>query len=208
VTVAVKSGHLVISDGMAGRRRAFRIPRIGGQLKRLIIRSNAGTISMDASAWLHDAGIPWSHVSGDGRILATSGPVRSDARLTRAQAFAMYEPHGVEVTRYLLTVKLQGQADVCRDVLRVPEAARNIDDLITEINRAALEDIRSLEACAASAYWQAWVDRVTMPFRPDDMLKIRFTGTGSPDAHHRCMITRAISAPPIRLTRCSITPTG
>jgi CRISPR-associated endonuclease Cas1 len=186
VDLSISHGQLIINDGIAGQRRVRKIPRMPRTVRRIVIRSTAGTgISLNASQWLADADISWSQVTQDGRILATSGPTRTDARLLRAQAYAVTEPTGLEITRALLTAKLAGQSAICRDILRVPGAAHNIDDLAAELNRAPeLDDCRSIEGAAAVAYWQAWADRVTVPFSPPDMLRVpahwnRFNGRTS-----------------------------
>jgi CRISPR-associated endonuclease Cas1 len=172
ISINVSSGHLVISDGIGRTRRERRIPRIHGA-ERLFIHGSTGIISIDAIRWLTDARIPWVHQDHDGRIIATSGPQRTDVRIIRSQALAPGTETGLEITRYLLAAKLAGQAEICRDILRIPGAARMIDDLAAEIPRCReLDDMRTTEGAAAVAYWQSWADRVSVPYSPADMMKV------------------------------------
>jgi CRISPR-associated endonuclease Cas1 len=181
-SLTVSGGQLVIKDGIAGQRRTRKIARVPREVSRVMILATTGMVTMEAETWLTEAGIPLVRLTQGNRI---TSPVREDARLLRAQAYAVTEPAGLEITRALLTAKLAGQSAICRDVLRVPGASHNIDDLAEELNRAPeLDDCRSLEGAAAMAYWQAWADRVTVPFSPADMLRVpphwnRFNGRDS-----------------------------
>lgn len=188
VKVTVRQGHLQVEDGPPRARRTRKIPRIPRSVNRLVILGGHGYRTIEAERWMYAAGIGWCVIdtyTEDSPIIATSGPVREDARLLRAQAYAVTEPAGLEVTRALLTAKLHGQAAICRDILRVPAAARMIDDLAGTLKDAPeLDDCRSTECAAAVAYWQVWADRVTVPFSPADMLKVpvhwnRFNGRTS-----------------------------
>jgi CRISPR-associated endonuclease Cas1 len=185
VSIRVTSGHLHISDGIGRTRRERRIPRIPRTVERLVILSATGMITTDAIRWLADTGTPWVQLDLDGRTIAMSGPQRTDARLLRSQALAPGNESGLEVTRTLLAAKLAGQSDICRNTLRVPAAANMIDDLAMELDRCPeLDDCRTTEGAAAVAYWQAWADRVSVPFPAADMLKIpahwlRFPGRDS-----------------------------
>lgn len=188
VKITVRDGHLTISDGPAGsKRRERRFPRMPAEIDRLVILGGHGYRTTEAERWLKSAGIGWVSLDryDDDGILATSSPVRSDARLHRAQAYAMTEPYGIEITRYLLGVKLAGQAAIVRDVFRIPAVAQMIDDLAADLPACpSLEDCQRTEAAAAVAYWQAWADRVSVPFSPADMLRVpanwfRFPGRDS-----------------------------
>src|SRR5438093_106470 len=89
VQVCVNRGHLTIEDGIGADRRHFRLPRVGHGLKRLVIIGSDGMISLAALRWLSDQNAAFVMLERDGKVLATTGPVRpSDAKLRRAQAFA------------------------------------------------------------------------------------------------------------------------
>jgi CRISPR-associated endonuclease Cas1 len=186
VKITVRDGHLTIKDGPAGSKRERRFSRIPRTIDRLVILGGQGYRTMEAERWLKAEGVPWVSLDTyDNSILAVSPPVRANAHLHRAQAYAMTEPYGLEITRYLLGFKLAGQAAIVRDVFRIPAAARMIDDLAAELPRCPdLEDCRNTEAAAAQTYWHAWADRVSVPFSPSDLLRVpgnwlRFTGRES-----------------------------
>ena len=188
--IVVRNGHVLIQDGPPGGQRERKIPRVNPGTDRLLILSDFGYRSIEAERWLKALGIPWAVIdtrSGLG-IVATSGATREDARLLRAQAYAVTQPSGLDITRALLTTKLDGQAEICRDIFRHPGAARMISECADEIRRSpTADDCRSWEGQAASTYWSVWADRVTIPFPPGDMIKVpahwlRFTGRTS-DLH-------------------------
>jgi len=173
VTVNVRSGHLHISDGIGRYRRERRIPRLPRTTDRLVILASTGMIATEAIRWLADAAIPWVHLDHEGNTIAESGATPADARLLRAQAYAAFEPSGLEITKYLLGVKLCGQADICRNTLHVPNAVRDIESFAVELSHAPeLDDCRTIEGSAAVVYWGAWQNRVSVPFSPADMLRV------------------------------------
>jgi transposase len=98
----------------------------------------------------------------------------TDARLIRAQSRAHSDGDlaaaGQEITRYLLNVKLSGQADNLSKFF----AADDIANLIREY--AASEPIP--EGKAAEAYWATWSNRVAVPWSPTDCLKVPATWLG------------------------------
>jgi CRISPR-associated endonuclease Cas1 len=201
VTISVRSGHLVIADGIGHHRRERRIPRLPRTVRRLTIVGHTGYMSLESVRWLADAGIPWAQLDISGEIIATSGrPAREDSRLLRAQANAMSSEIGIAITRYLITVKLNGQADVLADVFRSPGTATMIRELSDELARCAtLDGLRSWESQAAVLYFRMWADRVTAPFSPADMLKVpghwfRYQGRTSL-VHDGYQLNKAASQP-------------
>jgi hypothetical protein len=97
-------------------------------------------------------------------------PIAADARLSRALVMAgpgcPWEPTGVEITRALLNVKMQGQAHLARDYLGDADVAGYIDLALCDLDRAtSIDQARLIEARAASAYWTAWSGRVAPAWR-------------------------------------------
>src|SRR5207247_11089670 len=89
IQVRVDRGHLLSEDGIGAERRHFRLPRVGHGLKRLVIIGSDGMISLAALRWLSDQNAAFVMLERNGKVLATTGPVRpSDAKLRRAQALA------------------------------------------------------------------------------------------------------------------------
>ena len=114
-------------------------------------------MTLEAVRWLADANIPTVHIDSEGRVLTTSQPMGSDqAALRRARAWAMTNDAGLNVVRYLLDRKLEGQAHI----------AQQLGSSREEIDRAShqlecvdsLDELLWLEANAANHYWYAWAD--------------------------------------------------
>lgn len=109
VSVAVHHGRLVVRDGLPRERRERIIPRVQPRFGRLVMLGHAGTITLEALRWLADVGISFTQIDRDGRLIATSTPTPGDARVRRAQALAIANPSGLQITRVLLEQKLAGQ---------------------------------------------------------------------------------------------------
>ncbi len=182
VRVRMQSGHLEIEDGAGLESRVFRLPRVGHGLRRLIVIGSDGYISLAALRWLADQDAAFVMLDRDGSVLATTGPVRSsDARLRRAQALAGQNGMALEISRELITTKLQGQETLARDKLRNTITANVIGGFRARLSTApSLDLVRTLESQAAAAYWSAWHDlpilypRVDLPRVPQHW---RFFGT-------------------------------
>src|SRR3954471_19344301 len=87
--IRVERGHLLVKDGVGAARRQIKLPRVGHGLRRLIVIGADGMISLAALRWLSDQDAAFVMLERNGKVLATTGPVRpSDAKLRRAQARA------------------------------------------------------------------------------------------------------------------------
>jgi hypothetical protein len=79
---------------------------------------------------------------------------------------------GLEISRQLITVKLEGQERVARDRLQDRDAADAIAAFRKQLRRIKnLDDLRALEGRAAVAYWAGWRN-VRMQFPQGDAVKI------------------------------------
>ena len=168
--MCVERGHLILEDGIGTRLRA-RFPRVGHNLRRLVVIGSDGFVSLAALRWLADQDAAFVMLERDGSVLATTGPVRpSDARLRRAQALAHHSGAAVKIARELIARKLAGQEQVVREKLKDSSTA----DLILQFRVALAEtdtisSIRQLESQAAQAYWSAW--RAIPVFYPKNDLR-------------------------------------
>jgi CRISPR-associated protein Cas1 len=127
IKVHVDRGHLTIQDGIGTDRREARLPRVGHGLRRLVVISSDGMVSLAALCWLADQDAAFVMLDRDGSVLATTGPVRSsDARLRRAQAFAEESGAAVQITKQLIAQKLLGQERVAREGLNDLKVAEQI----------------------------------------------------------------------------------
>jgi CRISPR/Cas system-associated endonuclease Cas1 len=91
----------------------------------LVAIGSDGFITLEGLRWLADQDAAFVMLERDGRVLATTGPVRpSDARLRRAQALAEHSGAALCIARELINRKLAGQERVVRDKLLDPKRLR------------------------------------------------------------------------------------
>src|SRR5437660_5646621 len=173
VQVRVDRGHLLIEDGISTERSRFRLPRVGHGLKRLVVIGSDGMISLAALRWLSDQNAAFVMLERNGKVLATTGPVRpSDAKLRRAQALAAQSEAGLRIARELISRKLAGQEQVARASLRDSLTADAIVSFRLALpNTTGLNDIRMLESRAAAAYWSAWRN-LPITFPKNDQIRV------------------------------------
>src|SRR5438270_2686314 len=118
IKVRMQCGHLEIEDGIGPDRRKIRLARVGHGLKRLVIVGSDGFISLAAFRWLTDQNASFVMLERDGRVLATTGPVRpSEAKLRRAQALAHSSGTALQISRELISRKVTAQEEVARNKL-------------------------------------------------------------------------------------------
>ena len=156
--VRVERGHLILEDGIGNERHKGRLPRVGHGLERLIVVGADGFVSLSALRWLADQKASFVMLERDGRVLATTGPVRpSDVRLRRAQALAHQTDLAFRMSRELIDRKLAGQERVASGSLNDQKTATLIRQLRSELAEVeSIDAIRSVEANAAKVYWKAW----------------------------------------------------
>jgi CRISPR-associated endonuclease Cas1 len=157
--VRVNRGHLEIADGVGRHRRVRRYAKATHGLSRVVVIGAAGMLSLEALRWCAGTGIAIVVLDpSDGSVLTTSGSgAVDDGRIRRAQALALGTPTGMAIARYLISVKLAGQADVASVDLGNPAVAATITRLAGNLEETAtLEEVRQLEAATANLYWKAW----------------------------------------------------
>jgi CRISPR-associated endonuclease Cas1 len=174
-SLRVERGRLIVRSG-SGRHVTEAAFSRTDPLARIVLVGRAGVLSLAALGWAADLGVAILFLDRDGRTLAVSGQLGlDDARVRRAQALAAESPVGVEIARFLLGRKLLGQRELVPE-LPESEAAVAADALIagalSELERAdTIEQLRSAEARAAKAYWQAW-SRVPVSFASKDARRV------------------------------------
>jgi CRISPR-associated endonuclease Cas1 len=173
INVRVERGHLLVEDGIGADRQRARFPRVGHRLKRLIVIGSDGLISLAALRWLADQDASFVMLERDGKVLATTGPVRpSDVRLRRAQALAVQSGEALQIVRELISQKLIGQERVARHKLLDSESADEIARFHHQLTNAeTTQAIRLLESQAGAAYWSAWRD-LPINFPKKDMPRV------------------------------------
>lgn len=165
-SVHVERGHLVIEDGVGSDRYKGRFPRVGHRLERLVVIGSDGVVSLSALRWLADQNASFVMLERNGKVLATTGPVRpSEVRLRRAQALAHQTDTAFRISRELIDRKLAGQERVARESLHDQQTAKRIKEIRSELAEVdSIDAIRFTEARAAKAYWNAWrTHSITFP---------------------------------------------
>jgi CRISPR-associated endonuclease Cas1 len=158
IRVQVERGHLVLEDGIGPDRRNAQLPRIGHNLKRLVLIGSDGMVTLAALRWLADQDAAFVMLDRDGSVLTVCGPIGpSDARLRRAQSLAHESATAVVISRELISQKLHGQECLVREIFGEAETA----DVIASLRSLAaiaktIQEIRQLESQAAQAYWSRW----------------------------------------------------
>jgi len=157
IKLLMQSGHLEIEDGIGPARRKIRLARVGHGLKRLVCISEDGFTTLSALKWLADVGASFVMLNRIGKVSLVTGPTApSDARLRRAQVFAISNGVGAEICRKLIDAKLEGQERLVRERLHDSVAAQEIAAFRNKLKTAnTADDIRWLEAHAAVAYFGA-----------------------------------------------------
>lgn len=170
IRVAIRAGHLTVTDGPRSER-VRKFSRIERNLSRLVILAGHGFVTIEAQRWLNECGISWAILEDNGTVLSTSGPHTINARLIRAQSYAPSTSTGLEIARYILTTKLEGQADIL-DYLGHPQPATFIRSRVAKISQAPNVPLAmTFEGLAAERYWKAW-EGISVPFGRNDVARI------------------------------------
>ena len=128
------------------------------------------SVSLAALRWLADQDAAFVMLERDGKVLATTGPVKpSDARLRRSQGLAHESGIALRIARELISEKLLAQENVVKTYFKESPFSSDILAARKLVLRAtSSEEIRRWEAKGAKAYWSA------MREVPVNFSKIRF----------------------------------
>lgn len=169
VKIVCRRGQLVLTDGIRTGSRTRIVGRTDG-VRRLVILAEDGFISFDALRWLESEGIGVLVLERDGRITVSTSSRFHAPEIVRSQGIMSASGlprERLEIVRSILAAKLEGQARVSRELLRRPDAADEIDEVIRHLSKAEfMRELTGFEGRAATSYWNAWHD-VSVPFPPD-----------------------------------------
>jgi CRISPR-associated endonuclease Cas1 len=171
--LSVERGHLILEDRIGPRRRYGRFARVRHGIKRVVAIGSDGSVSLAALRWLADQDAAFVMLERDGKVLATTGPVKpSDARLRRSQSLAHESGIALKIARELISEKLLAQEKVIKTYFRESPCSSDIVDARRLVVTAkSNEEIRRWEAKGAKAYWSAMRD-VPLNFSKTDSSKI------------------------------------
>jgi CRISPR-associated endonuclease Cas1 len=158
IDIRVNRGHLEIEDGVADKRRRFRVSRAERRLKRVFVHGHSGMVTLDAMRWMNDLKIAFVHMDVDGTVLATSTPYgASDPRILRGQVLAVEDGRAIPIVRGLLEEKLRGQLGVLDRLGVKPSLGERLEEQIERVRRAkSMRALSSAESIAAQLYWIGW----------------------------------------------------
>ncbi len=171
VKVFVRNGHLHLHDGVGRDRHRWRFARVGSGLKRLVVISDSGFITLDALRWIFNQKAAFLMLDRTGDVIASTGPAYGldDARLRRAQGHALHSGVGLEIARELIACKLSGQEKVAREGLKDLTVANTIARLHKSLATVkTITAVSLIESQAAAEYWGAW-DGVPITFPQNDL---------------------------------------
>ena len=172
IRVRVERNHLLVEDGSGRHRRTRRFARATHRLSRLVVIGREGYITLGAIRWLADTGIRLVHLDRDGNVLASSDSGGGDARLRRQQALATQSPLGLEIARYLLGEKVEGQRQNLDLLPPTPAAKAAIAEWAERVSiGTSLDELLEAEREAAAHYWSCWAD-VPVRFARRDLARI------------------------------------
>jgi CRISPR-associated protein Cas1 len=180
-SLTVHHGQLVLRDGIGEHRRERRISRVDRTVRRIVVLSRSGYVTLEAIRWCAASGITVMQVERDGAVIAHAGaPTTEDARIRRGQVLAGTSDTATEITRTLLACKLHGQADIAERTFLDRDAARVIRSAAQSLATiCTIDGLRSVEGGAAGFYWQSWIGSAPN-WAPGDLLRI---------PPHWCMFT-------------------
>ena len=160
VQVRVRNRCLVVSDGIGRFRRQRSFAKALVAIRRLVVISHEGAITLEALRWLTDAGIAFLQIDRDGEVIAASANYGlNDPRLRRALALAPYNRSGLEIARYVLCEKLDGQEmNLSRPAFSENARGELAATLDSARHADNLRDVLFCESAGALAYWGAWGD--------------------------------------------------
>ncbi len=166
IAVRVNRAHLVLEDGVGLHRRHGRFARVGHGLRRVVVISADGFVSLAALRWLTDQKIAFIMLDRNGGQIMSAGPSGTrDARLRRAQSVSVLTGAALPIAHGLIAEKLRGQEDLVRQVFQNNDAAQAIAVRREAVASAlTVADLRMIESRAALTYWTCWRSvRVVFP---------------------------------------------
>jgi CRISPR-associated protein Cas1 len=169
--IHIRRGRLIVEDGFGRQRRERGFARATVEFKRLVVLARSGYVSIEALTWLRDLGIGVVQLDSYGRmVLCSTSLGYDDARLRRAQALATSNTCGLEIARWILTKKIEGQMRVAREIAGTSDP--QIEACLTAMmNASSVGRLVQAEASAANAYWRHW-ELVELPFARREVQKL------------------------------------
>jgi CRISPR-associated endonuclease Cas1 len=198
--IRVSNDHLVLRNGDFGSCDGAerRISRGRSCLKRVIILSHEGFITLDAIEWASQLEVALISLDRNGRLMFCAPPeTRHDAELRRTQAVAGISDRGRKIAAWIVSEKLRAQSAQLRKLVKslpdhfgTPDRLRKCETVGREIDALQghfphdLRGILLVEGRGAQLYW-ATLEGVAIPWArksatrvPNHWLRIQPRMTG------------------------------
>lgn len=157
--LAVRGKQLQVIDGIGTGRRTRIVSRTDG-IRRIVILSGSGLVTLESIRWCESEGIAIIQCDHDGSPIMTAAPSYDSPHIRQMQAIASagYLPHlRINLVKSLLTAKLDGQAEIADTILNNPSVSESIMESCRYLSKASdIPSMLSFEGHAAKAYWKAW----------------------------------------------------
>jgi CRISPR-associated endonuclease Cas1 len=161
IKLRIDREHLFAEWGVGLKRYQARLSRVEGRkLRRVILLSSDGYISLESLRFVMEVGVSLAMIDKRGKALLVCSPVApSDSKLKRGQSLALGNGTALRISREIIRQKVDEQATLVRDMLHDDATADAILRFRDELQRAEnLVAVREAERSAALAYWHAWSD--------------------------------------------------
>jgi CRISPR-associated endonuclease Cas1 len=152
-------GHFCAEWGVGFERYKTRLSRVEGRkLRRIILLSSDGYISLEALRFITDVGASFVMLDRRGKPnLVCSPSAPSNAKLRRAQALSARDGTALRISQWLIQQKLQAQSSLVRNMLYSESTAEMIEKFRADLSTAdSIESVRLIESQGAKHYWGAW----------------------------------------------------
>jgi CRISPR-associated endonuclease Cas1 len=172
IKITTRRGHLVVHDGLGDVRSERIVPRVGSPVQRVVIVAPNGYATLGALQWCADNGVQLVQLTRDGNVVMTGHQERTaDVILIRTQA-ATTPDTALSIVKALLTIKLEGQSKILRDLGTADAATRTERELSKLADATTIDIMRLCEGRAAMFYFGSWSSRVEIRFDKASIVKI------------------------------------
>lgn len=166
IRITVRSRQLLIEDGITTGRRTRIVSRADG-VKRLVILTDNGFVSLQAHQWCHDEGIAISMYDRFGTLIMSACPADDSnphIRMTQAViAAGGMESFRADTVKSFLAAKLEGQAYNAVVLFDRHDVASLIDEYARHLDKSiTIKELLGWEGKAAQCYWNIWKDSVSI----------------------------------------------
>lgn len=173
IQITVRNSRLQIIDGIGTGRRT-RVISKADDIRRIVILSESGYVTLEAMRWCELEGISIVQYERDGKLVFSSCAVDSSPHIQLAQSLASIggiQRIRLETVRSLLIAKLEGQSSIASEIFQCDNMARKIDEHARYIGKSSsIQEMLGFEGKAASDYWRMWKGVISISWISSDHL--------------------------------------